>query len=287
MPRLTLRGLLAACLAGTLVSVVPVTAAPTASTQRSHTWVAVGLGPAGKGLRMFNTEAPEQARRIGRITGLEGDTRLLGIDVRVQDHKLYGVGDQGGVYTLNPATAGATHVSQLTVPLVGDHFGVDFNPAADRLRVVSDTGQNLRHDLGAGMTTVDVPLTYPPDVAVANGISAAAYTNNDLAATTGTTLFDIDAMLDQVAVQAPANNGTLSATGKLGTTACPETGLDVASRVHRGATTGNTAFAVIQPACQGRFHLYRVDLLTGHATDLGVFARFRQVADLAIIRPAG
>jgi hypothetical protein len=35
--------------------------------------------------------------------------------------------------------ASATMVSQLTLPLTGMFFGVDFNPAADRLRVVSDT----------------------------------------------------------------------------------------------------------------------------------------------------
>ncbi len=30
------------------------------------------------------------------------------------------------------------------------------NPAADRLRVVGDTGQNLRHDVTLGTTTVDL-----------------------------------------------------------------------------------------------------------------------------------
>ena len=28
--------------------------------------------------------------------------------------------------------------------LEGENFGVDFNPAANALRIVSDTGQNLR-----------------------------------------------------------------------------------------------------------------------------------------------
>ena len=59
---------------------------------------------------------------------------------------LYGVGNGGGVYSIDPATAQASFVSQLSVALDGTSFGVDFNPAAGRLRIVSDAGQNLRHN---------------------------------------------------------------------------------------------------------------------------------------------
>ena len=45
-------------------------------------------------------------------------------------------------------------MSQLTIPLDGTVFGVDFNPAADRLRIISDTGQNLRHNVNAGGVTL-------------------------------------------------------------------------------------------------------------------------------------
>ena len=75
------------------------------------------------------------------------DTGLVGIDFRVQDGKLYGVGDGGGIYTIDTKTAEAKRVSFLTETLNGKFFGVDFNPAADRLRIISDTGQNLAHNL--------------------------------------------------------------------------------------------------------------------------------------------
>ena len=54
-------------------------------------------------------------------------------------------------------------MNSLTVPLSGSFFGVDFNPAADRLRIVSDTGQNLAHNVN-GATTLNAMLTYtaPP-----------------------------------------------------------------------------------------------------------------------------
>ena len=72
--------------------------------------------------------------------------------------------------------------------LSGTSFGVDFNPAADRLRIVSDTGQNLRHNVNAGGVTVtDAPLNYAG--VTASGIVGSAYTNNDLDALTATTLY--------------------------------------------------------------------------------------------------
>ena len=82
----------------------------------------------------------------------------------MQDGKLYGVGNGGGVYTIDPRTAAATFVNALTVPLDGTTFGVDFNPAADRLRIISDTGQNLAHNVNAvGVTAPpNGTLTYTP-----------------------------------------------------------------------------------------------------------------------------
>ena len=39
--------------------------------------------------------------------------------------------------------------------LTGSQFGVDFNPVADRLRVISDSGLNLRINADTGATTTD------------------------------------------------------------------------------------------------------------------------------------
>ena len=109
-------------------------------------YVAAGLTSTGE-LVGFASNDPKNFTTIGPITGLQGDQKVVGIDCRVSNATVYGVGDRGGIYTLNLQTAAATKVSQLTVALNGTSFGVDFNPAANRLRVVSDTGQNLRHNL--------------------------------------------------------------------------------------------------------------------------------------------
>ena len=145
----------------------------------------IGLTDDGR-LVQFRANSPRKTRDIGYVRGLMGnDTALVGIDFRVQDGKLYGVGNAGGVYTIDATTADATFVNTLTVPLMGTSFGVDFNPVADRLRIISDPGQNLAHNVNAGgVTASNSTLTYtvPPatPVVTATGVTGAAYTNNDL-----------------------------------------------------------------------------------------------------------
>jgi hypothetical protein len=245
-----------------------------------------GLTDDGRLVR-FRSDAPDTTWSHGKVRGLVGDMALVGIDARVQDGRLYGVGDAGGVYTIDTRyqRARATKVSQLTVPLQGMSFGVDFNPAANRLRVVSDTGQNLRHNIddpagtpAAGTTVMDGTLSYTPPTA-ATGVTAVAYTNNDLDPTTATTLFDVDTMLDQVAVQSPANAGSLAPTGKLGVDAGSSAGLDIYSTLAGGVTVGNRALATLDVSARTR--LYRVDVLTGRADLIGAFRPGTRVVDLA------
>ncbi|MGW1671156.1 DUF4394 domain-containing protein [Streptomyces sp. NPDC002324] len=245
---------------------------------------AVGL-TADQRLVVFRLDKPGAAVPLGRVRGLKGDTRLVGIDYRVQNNRLYGVGDKGGVYTLREVGAKATKVSQLTVALQGTAYGVDFNPAANRLRVISDSGQNLRHNLddpqgapAAGTTAVDGTLVNPPVPPATAGVTArgatgAAYTNNDLDAATATTLFDLDTAQDQISVQSPANAGNLAPTGKLGVDAPPKAGFDIYSSSGSGVNAG---YAVTGA------RLLAVNLLTGKASSAGTFPKGRQVVDLAI-----
>lgn len=244
---------------------------------------AVGLTPDGRSLVTFATDRPERARGLGPVQGLAGDTRLVGIDHRPATGVLYGVGDKGGVYTLAGATA--TKVSQLSTALTGTSFGVDFNPVVDRLRIVSDSGQNLRHDVTAqGGTITDGTLTYPAappatTPTTATGVTAAAYTNNDASAATATTLFDIDTARDQVVIQSPANAGLLAATGALGVDATGDAGFDVYSQVRKGTAVELFPYASLKVG--DRYALYEVSLLSGAVSLEGTFPRDRQVSDLS------
>ncbi len=231
-------------------------------------------------LACFREHRAGKLRVIAPISGLQTDTRLVGIDFRPANGLLYGVGDQGGVYTIDLATGVASGRVQINQPLSGASFGVDFNPTVDRLRIVSDAGQNLRVNVVDGSTTVDGPLNYlgPPAVNPALGVAGAAYTNNDNDPTTATTLYDIDSALDQVVVQAPPNAGTLNPTGKLRVDTDATVGFDIFSYVVKGVTEANRAFASLTVNGTSQFH--EVDVLTGAARYRGTFPR--PVADIAV-----
>jgi hypothetical protein len=222
----------------------------------------------------FEECKPRRLRKVGTVSGLQDDdTALVGIDFRVRDGQLYGLGDGGGIYTIDTRTAEAFKVTELTVDLEGDFFGVDFNPAADALRVISDTGQNLRHPFAGPllfMTQTDMRLNYTPGTD-ATGITGAAYTNNDDDTDTGTTLFDIDTNLNQVVIQSPPNNGSLVATGLLNVDADASVGFDIYTRLRKGMAISNNAFATL--VVGGRTGFYRVNLFAGTATLIDNFSR--------------
>ncbi|MBA3731308.1 MAG: DUF4394 domain-containing protein, partial [Gammaproteobacteria bacterium] len=247
------------------------------AAERDENLSVVGLTQDGR-LVSFKTESPGRSNELSFVSGFVGsDTQLIGIDYRVQDNLLYGVGDAGGIYTLDPSSGQLNLVTNLTVDLNGNAFGVDFNPAADALRVVSNRGQNLRHPFAGPtmfQTAVDGTLTYPattttPEI-TARGVTGSAYTNNDLDATTSTTLFGIDTKLDQVVVQSPANAGLVQATGSLGVNASQWVGFDNYSEIQNGQTQFIRGFASLRiGGTDGA--LYEVELLTGKAASLGKF----------------
>jgi hypothetical protein len=127
---------------------------------------------------------------------------------------------------------------------------------ADRLRVISDSGQSLRLNADTGATTTDGDINR---VGVAPSVSAAAYSNS-FAGTTTTALFDLDAASDVLAQQNPPNNGTLVDVGALGVDITGSTGFDIA-----GGGNG-LVLAALRAGANGPFTLYTVSLTTGAAT---------------------
>lgn len=273
------KAVLAVALAATLATAVPALAADNDQHNDGRPGLKVTGLTDDQSLVQFRTSDPDRVSSSGTVTGLTGDTRLVGIDYRVQNGLLYGVGNAGGVYTIDTANAVATKVSQLSIALQGTAFGVDFNPAADRLRIISDTGQNLRHNVNVatGGTVPDGTLTTPPAATPALGVTGAAYTNNDLDMATATSLFDIDTTNDRVVLQSPANSGTLAPTGSLGVDAGPSAGFDIYFSPKDGTNQG---FAALQAG--GSYRFYKVNPLTGAAGDAGAFPASRQVFDIAL-----
>lgn len=211
----------------------------------------------------FSRTAPSVTGGVA-ITGLQSGENLLGIDVRPLDGLLYGLGSTGRLYTINTTTGAATLKSTLsadttdaTAPftaLDGTDFGVDFNPVVDRLRVVSNTGQNLRIAVDAGAVITDGALN--TGAVVRTGITGAAYTNS-FSAACRTALSFIDSTTNRLVSTADPNAGTSTDVGNLGVDPDTVNGYEIAT----GSDGSNAAYAVFTVG--GTPGFYTIALTTG------------------------
>lgn len=196
------------------------------------------------------------------VTGLASGETLLAIDYRPATGTLYGLGSTSRIYSINAQTGRATAVGAAgAFTLNGTSFGFDFNPTVDRIRITSDTDQNLRVNPNDGtLAATDGTLAYAagdPNNGDNPNIVGVAYTNS-FAGAGATTLYDIDSAQDVLAIQNPPNNGTLVTVGPLGVDTTDRVGFDISG------TTG-VAYASLTNAT-GVTQLYTINLLSGTAT---------------------
>jgi uncharacterized protein DUF4394 len=212
-------------------------------------------------LLQFNERAPDRLKDVQVISGLPGGVTLRGIDFRPATGDLYGVGSDSIVYRVNPQTGIAVAEGPAFAPaLRGTSFGVDFNPTVDKIRVVSDAAQNLRLNVDEG-TVLSADKDLNPGTPQ---VVAAGYTNSSFTATkpAATQLFVVDAARDQLLLQNPPNDGTLTMPKRLGVDVGPQTGFDIAGADNTGYLATST------PRSRGS-NLYRVDVTTGKTRQLG------------------
>lgn len=102
------------------------------------------------------------------ITGLQGGESIVSIDFRNANGILYGLSNQGNLYHINTATGVASLLrrSNNGVPLLfgavpggGSRQSMDFDNQTDRMRIISDFGQNLRVNPVDGSQNVDIPVS--------------------------------------------------------------------------------------------------------------------------------
>lgn len=228
-------------------------------------------------LVFFDSNTPGTVTGKVGVTGLQTGESLVGIDYRPATSGLFGVGSTNRVYSINPTTGAATAVgaSPFSPGLIGNAFGVDFNPVPDLIRLTSNAGQNARLSPVTGAVVgTDGTLTFAmSDVNAAQppNVVASAYTNNVAGATT-TTLYGIDPLLNVLVRQGslnfqannPAtpispNSGQLFTVGSLGVTLGTNlVGFDIFTQ--NGV---DSAFVTAGS------NLYTLDLGTGAATLVG------------------
>lgn len=218
----------------------------------------------------------EQKKVTGSVV-LASGAKLIGIDVRPADGKLYGLAPDGAIVTVDAKTGVWQKVSQLSEALpAGVPMAVDFNPVADRMRVIGGNGLNLRVNVIDGKAAVDTMLKYAPTDAAMNKtpmVTAAGYTNS-MAGAKETALYDVDTTAGTLLKQAPPNDGVLTTVGSLGVTLDGPAAFDVWSD-----GTGKHVGWLLNG---GRLHT--VDLGTGAATALGAIAGLKgRVIDIALL----
>lgn len=239
----------------------------------AHAASAIGLVD-GKTLVMFDTETRAVSGTMD-VTGVDG---LAGIDVRPADKMLYGVTLSGDVVTIDTATGAATVKSTLSEKLPSFEGAiVDFNPMADRLRLMGTDGTNHRVNVDDGSVTVDGSLAYEAGdmhEGETPAIVAAAYTNS-IGKPEATKMFDIDATIVALVQQVAPNDGTLKAIGKLGV----EGGSSYAFDISATEDLTNTAYLVVDNV------LHTVDLDSGAAKAWGAIEGVDGViSDIAILQ---
>ena len=293
MTRSSFKVLSLACLAvASLAACTTMTPEPE-GMERAEKAVAV---TASNKLLKFNAGRPGRILATLNISGLQAGETLLGIDYRVAKDQLYALGSSGRLYTINEDTAAATVVGMpFAVKLEGTQFGFDFNPTVDRIRVVSNTGQNLRlhPDTGAvvdsnaaleGVQT-DGKLTYAGgDVNFGKAPMAvgAAYSYNKTD-TKITTNFALDAATGALVTQGsregvvPAvspNTGQFFTIGRLGM-AFNNASFDIQA-------LSDVAFAALSSDGSTASRWVTIDLKTGAAKSLGTIGGGERVVGIAL-----
>ena len=236
----------------------------------------------------FDSSNPAVITRTVPITGLVDQfagEAVVGLDFRPLNNQLYAWSNApGGIYRLyaldiNTGVAARIGSTDFTFP-GATNWAFDFNPTVDRIRIVSDTDVNIRvHPDTGALVATDTNINPSGDIA------SVAYDRNDLNSGTPTTLFGIDSGSNQlvriggVDGNPSPNGGTITNLGPLGVDIIGQGGFDISNE--------GEAFAALTPqaTAPNGTNLYRIDLTTGGATDLGVIGGGSGVRAMAIPVP--
>ena len=215
------------------------------------------FGLTSTGLVQFDTANPGSLTNSATFSGLTGGDVIADIDFRAHDGLLYGMASSGRLYRINPLTGAAVVDTAGSLGVVQD---IDFNPVANRLRVLSAADQNYRITQGTGLVSTDGIFSFAAadvNVGANPNLGSAAYTNSFLGAGS-TTFFSIDTDLDVLVSHSGAPQfATLNTVGPLGVNVGSSVGFDI-------VMPNNTAFL-----SNGQ-DLYTVNLSTGALSSLGM-----------------
>lgn len=245
--------------------------------------LALALGAAAHAATLVGLTADNKLVKIDTTTlsasapmTIAGADRVVGIDQRPADGKLWGLTASGQLVTIDAMSGKATAGSMLSEKvMLGDRPIVDFNPAADRLRVIAAGGVSLRINVETGATIVDKPLNFD----AADGamdkkpmVLAGAYTNSSKGAK-ATELFHVEGGTGALVLQSPPNDGVLKKRGPVGIASLADAAMDIDNE----GEGKNTAYLMASGT------LYTIDLASGKARPLGALKNVSgRLIDIAV-----
>ncbi len=257
----------------------------------------------------FDTTQLSSTPTFYQLSGfVEGDSRLVDIDYYPVNGVLYGMAASGNLYYIITSGDKAGQMGLAATPSapasgspIVNATNIDFNPAADRLRVYASGANGATRTLrltpnvfdNAGLTsaatTDDGTLTFNTGGTAGDLIGGNAYTNN-FNGTTATALFSIDLTTDNLLVNSTPAGGAAGSFGQLdlrapltlngtkvdfGVNGNDNVGFDISPSSVAYLSNGNT--------------FYTVDLNSGALTLLGTIGPIQgnaaAVTSFAIVTP--
>ena len=228
----------------------------------------VGLTSANQ-LAMIDT-ANIAASTTTAITGLAAGDRLVGIDLRPSNGKIYGISLSNNVYTVSEATGAVSFVAALSSAVISPSlgYGIDFNPVANfnpanaSLRLVSSAGSNYAVNASTGAVGNAASN-------IGSGFTGVAYSNSMLmpaAAPASTALYYINSSTDMLMMTSSGFNApTISNVGALGVDVLQANGFELTGDSQAYAALNTDAGTSLATG------IYSISLSTGAATLLGTY----------------
>ena len=233
----------------------------------------------------FNAGRPGQIDSSQAISGLAAGERLLGIDFRPANGRLYAAGSSGRLFILDTATGAATAVGTGSFAglVQSEELGFDINPASDRIHITDSAGNNVRLHPETGLlidgnsmlagVQPDAGLGYAREDVNYGRIArvvGVAYTHGHGAG--DTTSFAIDSAqatlvtLGRPEGTTPARTPSAPYEGRLFTVGRLETlsGAQVGFDIHPVRRSAYASFRERESSV-----LYRINLATGEAQRIG------------------
>lgn len=248
----------------------------------------------GGSLVTFDSATPGTITSIGALSGIAVGHTVWEIDARPLTGQIYAISTDTAfnaqVYTVNTSTGALTpQGATFALPgTTGSVSSIDFNPQADRLRIVTITNQSYRWNPNTNLFVAqDTTVAYAagdPNFGVAPNVVGVAYSNN-VANANNTTLYGWEYQTDSLVTIGGLQSNPSPNGGQMFTVNTPpgfltfNAGLDM----EISGATGISYVTHDDAATGTSMNLYTRNLTTGAETLIGPYGAGVFISSITIV----